>query len=134
MARSSPERWKKYSTPSSAAMNPKPRSATSFLMVPCGTFKKVSRRQAKCAVHLHWPKVTVRIASLSPYPEEVVRGLLPGVDRLEIALVPPPPAPDEVRRAVADADLVLADKKHKHRLDRTTLAAMSRCQLVQQPA
>src|ERR1035437_8009514 len=29
-----PPRWKKYSLPSSAAMNPKPRSATTFLIVP----------------------------------------------------------------------------------------------------
>jgi D-3-phosphoglycerate dehydrogenase len=78
--------------------------------------------------------VAVRIASLSPYPEEVVRGLFPGVDGLEIALVPLPPAPEAVRAAVAGADLVLADKKHKHRLDRTTLEAMSRCHLIQQPA
>src|SRR6202162_411629 len=33
---SRPVRWKKYSRPSSAAMNPKPRSETSFLMVPVG--------------------------------------------------------------------------------------------------
>ena len=31
-----PLRWKKNSLPSSAAINPKPRSATSFLMVPVG--------------------------------------------------------------------------------------------------
>jgi len=78
--------------------------------------------------------VALRIASLSPYPEEVVRGLLPDVDGLEVILVPPPPAPDAVRAAVADADLVLADKKHKHRLDRAALAEMSRCRLIQQPA
>jgi D-3-phosphoglycerate dehydrogenase len=29
---------------------------------------------------------------------------------------------------------VLADKRHRHRLDRDTLAAMRRCQLIQQPA
>src|ERR1035437_7626177 len=29
-----PPRWKKYSFPSSAAMKPKPRSATTFLIVP----------------------------------------------------------------------------------------------------
>src|SRR5256885_16661667 len=31
-----PLRWKKYSCPSSALINPKPRSETSFLMVPVG--------------------------------------------------------------------------------------------------
>jgi len=78
--------------------------------------------------------VAVRIASLSPYAEEVVRGLLPANYDPQIVLVPAPPAPDAVREAVADADLVLADKRHKHRLDRDTLAAMRRCQLIQQPA
>lgn len=78
--------------------------------------------------------MAVRIASLSPYPEEVVRGLLPASYEPRIVLVPPPPAPDAVREAVAGADLVLADKRHKHRLDRDTLAAMDRCQLIQQPA
>jgi D-3-phosphoglycerate dehydrogenase / 2-oxoglutarate reductase len=78
--------------------------------------------------------VAVRIASLSPYAEEVVRGLLPASYDPQIVLVPAPPAPDAVREAVADADLVLADKRHKHRLDRDTLAAMRRCQLIQQPA
>jgi D-3-phosphoglycerate dehydrogenase len=76
----------------------------------------------------------VRIASLGPYPEEVVRGLLPGVDHLEVTLVPPPPAPEAVLRAVAGVDLVLADKRHKHRLGREALAAMDRCRLIQQPA
>src|SRR4029079_2831904 len=33
----SPLRWKKYSFPSSAAMKPKPRSDTTFLMVPVVT-------------------------------------------------------------------------------------------------
>jgi D-3-phosphoglycerate dehydrogenase len=78
--------------------------------------------------------VAVRIASLSPYAEEVVRGLLPAGDDVEIVLAPPPPAPDAVREAVSEADLVLADKRHKHRLDRDTLAVMRRCQLIQQPA
>ena len=78
--------------------------------------------------------MAVRIASLGPYPEEVVRDLLPGVPGLEVVLVPPPPAPEAVRRAVAGVDLVLADKRHKHRLGRDELAAMDRCRLVQQPA
>jgi phosphoglycerate dehydrogenase-like enzyme len=78
--------------------------------------------------------VAVRITSLSPYAEVVVRGLLPPGNDAEIVLVPPPPAPDAVREAVAEADLVLADKRHRHRLDRDTLAAMRRCQLIQQPA
>jgi D-3-phosphoglycerate dehydrogenase len=39
-----------------------------------------------------------------------------------------------VRAAVAPADLVLGDKRHRHRLDREALGAMRRCRLVQQPA
>ncbi|HYW23971.1 MAG TPA: hypothetical protein VE953_07375, partial [Terriglobales bacterium] len=74
--------------------------------------------------------MAVRIASLSPYAEDVVRGLLPSDHDVEVVLVPPAPAPDAVREAVADADLVLADKRHRHRLDRDTLAAMRRCQLI----
>ncbi len=78
--------------------------------------------------------MAVRIASLSPYPEEVVRGLFTNGDELEVLLVPPPTAPDAIRAAVAGADLVLADKRHRHRLDRGILATMTRCRLIQQPA
>src|SRR5215471_5184709 len=41
---SRPVRWKKYSFPSSAAMKPKPRSETSFLMVPVGIYHSSSRK------------------------------------------------------------------------------------------
>ncbi|HZU16066.1 MAG TPA: 2-hydroxyacid dehydrogenase [Candidatus Dormibacteraeota bacterium] len=74
-----------------------------------------------------------RIACLSPYSEEVVRSLLPGVD-LEVVLAPPPPAPDALRELLREVDLVLGDKRHRHRLDRPTLAGMTRCRLIQQPA
>lgn len=58
-----------------------------------------------------------------------------GPDRdVEVLLSPPPPAPDAVRDLVAEADVVIADGRHRHRLDRQTLAAMRRCLLVQQPA
>ena len=63
-----------------------------------------------------------------------MRRLLPSDHDVEVVLVPPAPAPDAVREAVAEADLVLADKRHRHRLDRDTLEAMRRCQLIQQPA
>lgn len=75
-----------------------------------------------------------RIASLSTFSEEVVRGLFQGRHEVDVVMVPPPPAPDAVRAAVADADLVLGDQRHKHRLDRATLGAMCRCRLIQQPA
>jgi D-3-phosphoglycerate dehydrogenase len=48
--------------------------------------------------------------------------------------VPDPPAPEAVAEAVAGADLVLGDKRHRHRLDRAAFAGMERCRLVQQPA
>jgi D-3-phosphoglycerate dehydrogenase / 2-oxoglutarate reductase len=79
--------------------------------------------------------VAVRIASLSAaYSEEVVRGLLPDVNDLEIVLVPPAPAPEALRLAVAEADLVLADRRRRHHLDRDVLSLMSRCLLIQQPS
>src|SRR5437868_4051081 len=49
MLESRPVRWKKYSFPSSAAMKPKPRSETNFLMVPVGIpqllFSKANRER-----------------------------------------------------------------------------------------
>ena len=77
--------------------------------------------------------MTIRIASLSPYSEDVVRGLFEG-RHVEVRLVPSPPAPDAVRKAVAGADLVIGDKRHRHRLDRPALEGMRGCRLVQQPA
>jgi len=78
--------------------------------------------------------VSFRVASLSPYSEEVIRDLFRGAYDVEVVVVPPPPSPDALRQAVADADLVLADKRHRHRLDRTLLSTMRRCRLIQQPA
>ena len=78
--------------------------------------------------------MTLRIASLSPYSEEVVRGLVGSSSEVVVLTVPPAPAPEAVCEAVAEADLVLADKSHKHRLDRPALATMRRCRLIQQPA
>ncbi len=78
--------------------------------------------------------VAIRVASLSAFSVEVVRGLFRDADDVEVISVPPAPAPEAVREAVAVADLVLGDKRHRHRLDRPALAAMRRCRLVQQPA
>jgi len=75
-----------------------------------------------------------RVTCLSPFTEEVVRDLFGGRHQVEVTLVPEPPDPEAVREAVADADLVLSDKRHKHRVDRSVLEAMSRCRLVQVPA
>jgi D-3-phosphoglycerate dehydrogenase len=39
-----------------------------------------------------------------------------------------------VLAACADADLVISDKRHMHRIDRQVLAAMKQCRLIQVPA
>jgi D-3-phosphoglycerate dehydrogenase len=65
---------------------------------------------------------------------ETVRGFFRGRHEVDVVTVPDPPAPAAVREAVAGADLVIGDKRHKHRLDRETLSAMQRCRLIQQPA
>lgn len=73
------------------------------------------------------------IACLSPYSAELVRKLA-GADDATVLLAPDPPAPDAVREIVVDADIVISDSRHKHRLDRTTLSGMRHCQLIVQPA
>ena len=78
--------------------------------------------------------MATRVACLSPYSEDIVRAFFGGRHAVEVVLVPEPPAPDKVREAVADADLVVGDKRHKHRIDRPVLEAMRRCRLIQQPA
>ncbi|HLH69507.1 MAG TPA: 2-hydroxyacid dehydrogenase [Candidatus Dormibacteraeota bacterium] len=78
--------------------------------------------------------MTYRVACLSPYSEETVRSLFRGAYEVEVALAPPPPAPEALPDLLREADLVLGDKRHRHRLDRSVLAIMSRCRLIQQPA
>ncbi|MCI2420280.1 hydroxyacid dehydrogenase [Saccharopolyspora sp. K220] len=73
------------------------------------------------------------IACLSPYTEQYVRELA-GTDDVTVLLVPEPPAPEAVADAVAEADIVIADTRQRHRLDRSMLEKMNRCRLIQQPA
>jgi len=75
-----------------------------------------------------------RVACLSPYDEATVRALFKGRHEVQVALVPPPPAQAEVMAACVDADLVIADRRHKHRVDRDVLQNMRRCRLIQQAA
>lgn len=75
-----------------------------------------------------------RVACLSPYDEATVQALFKGRHQVQVTLVPPPPAQGEVKAACADADLVIADRRHKHRVDRDVLQAMRRCRLIQQAA
>jgi len=75
-----------------------------------------------------------RVVCLSPFDEATVRGMFEGRHQVEIVLVPAPPAQLEVAAACVDADLVIADRRHRHRIDRTVLEVMRRCKLIQQPA
>lgn len=85
-------------------------------------------------MHGYTRRVGAVLASLSPYAMDVVARLFREDQEVQVVTVPEPPAPEAVREAVARADLVLGDKRHKHRLDRATLAVMERCRLIQQPA
>ena len=78
--------------------------------------------------------MVARVACLSPYDEATVRALFKGRHDVQVTLVPPPPAQDAVLAACVEADLVIADRRHKHRIDRDVLQNMRRCRLVQQAA
>lgn len=53
---------------------------------------------------------------------------------MDVVTVPAPPAPEVVLAACAEADLVISDKRHLHRVSRKVLENMSRCLLIQVPA
>jgi D-3-phosphoglycerate dehydrogenase len=78
--------------------------------------------------------MVARVACLSPYDEATVQGLFKGRHQVQVTLVPPPPAQAAVNAACAAADLVIADRRHKHRIDRDVLQNMRRCRLIQQAA
>jgi D-3-phosphoglycerate dehydrogenase len=78
--------------------------------------------------------VAARVVCLSPYSKQQVEGLFAGRHPVEVVTVPDPPAPDAVLSACSQADLVIADKRHKHRLPREVLEEMRRCLLIQMPA
>lgn len=75
-----------------------------------------------------------RVACLSPYDEGTVRGLFRGRHQVEIRVAPPPPDQRAVIEACDGADLVIGDRRHKHRIDRDVLSHMSACRLIQQAA
>ena len=75
-----------------------------------------------------------RVACLSPYDEGTVRAMFKGRHQVEVVLVPDPPAQAAVMAACADAHLVIADRRHKHRIDRAVLENMRQCKLIQQAA
>ena len=72
---------------------------------------------------------------LSPFGEDEVRGLVgEHRDASIFTLRDEPPAPAAVREAVRDADIVIGDKRHLHRIDQPVLEAMTRCRLIQMPS
>lgn len=75
-----------------------------------------------------------RVACLSPYDEGTVRKMFKGRHDVDVVLVPDPPAQAAVLEACAEADLVIGDQRHRHRVDRQVLERMHRCRLIQQPA
>lgn len=78
--------------------------------------------------------MTARVTCLSPFDEATVRGMFKGRHEVDVVLVPEPPAQQAVFDACHEAHLVIADKRHKHRLDRRVLENMRNCQLIQQAA
>ena len=75
-----------------------------------------------------------RIVCLSPYSKKQVEDLFDGRHAVDVVTVPDPPAPEDVLRECTLAELVIADKRHKHRLPRDVLEQMTRCLLIQMPA
>src|SRR5207245_1904374 len=63
-----------------------------------------------------------------------VEDLFAGRHSVDVVTVPEPPAPDDVLRECTLAELVIADKRHKHRMPREVLEQMRRCLLIQMPA
>jgi D-3-phosphoglycerate dehydrogenase len=78
--------------------------------------------------------MTAIVACLSPYSEETVRAMFKDRHPVEILFVPEPPAQEAVLNATHAAHLVIADKRHLHRIDRRVLENMRSCLLIQQAA
>jgi phosphoglycerate dehydrogenase-like enzyme len=70
---------------------------------------------------------------LSPWDPAVVRGWLEG-HAGDVVTAPDPPAPEALLALAPDADLVISDNRHQHRLDRPVLERLVRCRLIQVPA
>jgi D-3-phosphoglycerate dehydrogenase / 2-oxoglutarate reductase len=78
--------------------------------------------------------VRARVVCLSPYSKKQVEDLFTGRHAVDVVTVPDPPAPEAVLQACSVAELVIADKRHAHRLPREVLERMTRCLLIQMPA
>ncbi len=75
-----------------------------------------------------------RVVCLSPYSKKQVEDLFAGRHDVDVVTIAAPPAPEAVLQECAVADLVIADKRHAHRLPRAVLERMTRCLLIQMPA
>jgi len=75
--------------------------------------------------------MAARVVCLSPFTEDAVRALIEPRHQVEVVLVPDPPAQEAVLDATHLAHLVIADQRHKHRVDRRVLENMRNCLLVQ---
>ena len=62
-----------------------------------------------------------RIACLSPDSKKQVEDLFAGRHSVDVVTASDPPAPEEVLRECTLAELVIADKRHKHCLPREVL-------------
>ncbi len=78
--------------------------------------------------------MAARVVCLSPYSKKQVEDLFAGRHSVDVVTVPNPPAPEDVLRECTLAELVIADKRHAHRLPREVLERMTRCLLIQMPA
>jgi D-3-phosphoglycerate dehydrogenase / 2-oxoglutarate reductase len=83
---------------------------------------------------LAFDAVPARVACLSPFDEDTVVAMFKGRHEVDVVLAPDPPDQPAVLAACTGADLVIADRRHKHRIDRAVLEHLHGCRLIQQPA
>ena len=75
-----------------------------------------------------------RVVCLSPFDEIAVKAMFKGRHDVAVVMVQPGASPSELQAACADADLVIADRRHKLRIDSSVLQRMRKCRLIQQAA
>jgi D-isomer specific 2-hydroxyacid dehydrogenase, catalytic domain len=80
------------------------------------------------------PTLPAQPESRGQHPDESDQRSGHDLSHVEVVLVPPPLAQPAVKAACAAADRVIADRRHKHRIDREVLQQMPRCKLIQQAA
>lgn len=73
------------------------------------------------------------IACFSSYDADLVREMA-GRDDIDVLAPDPGASALDVRRLVADADVVIADAARRYPLDAAAIDAMRRCRLIEQPS